>query len=282
MPRAARVKGEFSVYHVIIRGNEQRNIYREDQDKTRFLETFGRMKKRYDFKIYGYCLMSNHAHIIIDVLANDISEIMKSVNVSYVKYFNSKYARSGHLFQDRFKSQLVKDDRYLLELSRYIHWNPVKAKIVSNPGDYRWSSYNFYIGKNIDYLDLVDTSLILGSLSEDRTIAVREYIDYARRTQHEAWRQEIAASIIDVKDEKSDNPVLNEQEIITRIEQVVSDSGLSAVDVLSKGTQFRQVRNKAIYDLYQNTDLSLTEIGNLFGGLTCSTISKLIRQQEGD
>lgn len=125
--------------------------------------------------------MDNHVHIIIDVNQNDISQIMKSINVSYVLYFNRKYERVGHLFQDRFKSELVEDDCYLLELSRYIHRNPVKANMVKTPGDYHWSSYNIYIGKVKDRYLLVDTSLVLDCLSRDRITAIKEYMILLRK-----------------------------------------------------------------------------------------------------
>ena len=130
MPRVQRVKGEFSTYHVVQRGNEKKKIFRDDEDKAKFLETLAKAREKYNFLLYAYCLMDNHIHLLVNDNGNDISKLMKSINVSYVSYFNRAYQRCGHLFQDRFKSELVKDDRYLLEVSRYIHNNPVKAKMV--------------------------------------------------------------------------------------------------------------------------------------------------------
>lgn len=106
--------------------------------------------------------MDNHVHLLNNDNGSDISKLMKSINVSYVAYFNRVHERSSHLFQDRFRSEIVKDDRYLLEVSRYIHNNPVKAKLVKKPGDFKWSSYNIYSEKISDDFDLIDTSMVLG------------------------------------------------------------------------------------------------------------------------
>ena len=123
MPRQRRKKGEYNTYHVIQRGNERKNIFLFDEDRERFIETLLRMKEKYNFLVYTYCLMDNHYHLIIYDNGNDISQLMKSINTSYAIYFNRVYKRCGHLFQDRFRSELIEDDNYLLEVSRYIHNN---------------------------------------------------------------------------------------------------------------------------------------------------------------
>jgi putative transposase len=103
MPRIAREKGEFSTYHIILRGNERKNIFLQDDDKIRFLNIMSRMMEKYNFILESYCLMDNHVHLLINDNGNDISKIIKSINVSYAYYFNHNYKRVGHLFQDRFK-----------------------------------------------------------------------------------------------------------------------------------------------------------------------------------
>ncbi|MBO8169552.1 MAG: transposase [Thermoanaerobacteraceae bacterium] len=278
MPRGPRLKGEYSVYHIILRGNERREIFYDDNDKLRFLKTVARMKRKYDFKVYGYCLMNNHVHMIIDVVDNDISQIMKSINVSYVRYFNVKYERVGHLFQDRFKSQLVLDDPYLLELSRYIHRNPVEAKIVKTPEEYPWSSYNIYTGQAKDHLELVDFDMVLGILSPNRHTAVKEYVDYVKNTRNrEQWQEEICASIMDVNWDWEDDGSPGTQEKARQIvEEIAEQFDLSAEQILAKRTPYRYVRNAAISALRQKTNLSLSDIGELFGGLSYSTVSKIL------
>ncbi|MFZ7104132.1 MAG: transposase [Peptococcaceae bacterium] len=103
MPRNARKKEEFSTYHIIVRGNERKDIFGGTNDKENFLQILSRMKKKYNFNVYCYCLMDNHAHLIIEDNGNDISQIMKSISISYAMLYNRKYQRTGHLFQDRFK-----------------------------------------------------------------------------------------------------------------------------------------------------------------------------------
>lgn len=122
--------------------------------------------------------MDNHVHLLIDDNGNDISRLVKSINISYAQYFNRTYKRCGHLFQDRFRSELIDNDGYLLEVSRYIHNNPVRAGIVKDPIEYRWSSYNTYTGRVKDVNGLIDKDRVLCIFSNNQIKAVKEYIDY--------------------------------------------------------------------------------------------------------
>ncbi len=179
MPRAPRIWFPGAVYHVIQRGNDQHDIFREDKDRIWFLKTVRESKKEMGFKIYLYVLMANHYHITIEASQNHISEIMHYINSTYALRFNKKYARTGHLFQGRFKSILVDKDSYLLELSRYIHLNPVKAGIVGRPEDYIWSSYRLYLYPESEFSHLVDTELVLswfGDDFQDRRSRYRDFV----------------------------------------------------------------------------------------------------------
>jgi REP element-mobilizing transposase RayT len=196
MPRKARIKEEFSTYHVIIRGNERKNIFISDDDRVRFLDTLKRMKDKYNYKLEAYCMMDNHVHLLINDNGNDISKILKSINISYVYYFNSIYKRVGHLFQDRFKSERVDNENYLLNVSAYIHNNPVKAGIVDSPEKYKWSSYNNYIGtKKDDKDDLVEIDRILSQFSNQRKKACMAYRNYVLKF-------EPVSEILDIEEDK--------------------------------------------------------------------------------
>lgn len=144
MPRKAREKSSTGVYHVMIRGINQQNIFEDDEDRQRFVERLAIVKKELNFELYAYCLMNNHVHFLINEKETDISSIMKRLQTSYAYFFNWKYERRGHLFQDRYKSECVEDDGYFYTVIRYIHQNPVKAGI-NTVNEYRWSSYNDYI-----------------------------------------------------------------------------------------------------------------------------------------
>lgn len=132
-------------YHIVNRGVEQRIIYKEHEDYERFLEMLCTACKLYDVKLHGYVLMSNHYHLLIETTQENLSKFMKHINASYAIYFNKKYKRSGHLWQGRFKSWYVTDEAYLYTLISYIENNPVKAKIVKKPEEYRYSSHLAFI-----------------------------------------------------------------------------------------------------------------------------------------
>ncbi|WP_308160333.1 transposase [Bacillus sp. ISL-77] len=135
MPRRARVKSGSGIYHIMLRGANRQEIFHDDADCLNFLDLLHKYKLKTKVKIYGWCLMSNHIHLLLREGNEDISTTMKRIGVSFVMYYNWKYGTSGHLFQDRFKSENVENDQYLLTVVRYIHQNPLKARIVKRVYD---------------------------------------------------------------------------------------------------------------------------------------------------
>lgn len=147
MARPLRIEYPGAFYHVASRGNEQKDVYKSQRDREKFLGYLESATERYGAVIHAYCLMSNHYHLLLETPASNLSQIMRHINGAYTTYFNIKRKRSGHLFQGRYKAILVEFDEYAVELSRYIHLNPVRAGMVARPEEYRWSSYNSYIGR---------------------------------------------------------------------------------------------------------------------------------------
>ena len=145
MTRQSRIYFQRAVYHVCIRGNNKQAVLLSDENKRAFLDSLSVFKSRFGFKLYGFVLMDNHAHLVIEAapLIN-ISKIMQAVTLSYSVKFRKKYAYSGYVWQGRFKSNVIDDNNYILECLNYIHNNPVRARIVAKPEDYPWSSYGFY------------------------------------------------------------------------------------------------------------------------------------------
>jgi len=145
MSRRIRLYYNHAVYHIAIRGNNRQAILRADEDKDSFLETLSKFKERFGFRLYGFVLMDNHAHLIVETnsMAN-ISKIMQAITLSYSQKFRHKYNYTGYVWQGRFKSNLIEESNYILECINYIHNNPVRAKMVTQPKDYAWSSYHFY------------------------------------------------------------------------------------------------------------------------------------------
>jgi len=147
MARPLRITFPGAFYHVTSRGNERKAVFKSIRDRKKFLEYLESATQRYDALIHAYCMMANHYHLLLETPSGNLSQIMRHINGAYTSYFNVKRGRSGHLFQGRYKAILVDIDQYAKELSRYIHLNPVRAKIVETPEEYDWSSYQFYIGK---------------------------------------------------------------------------------------------------------------------------------------
>lgn len=147
MPRTAREKSRTGIYHMILRGLNRQTIFEDEEDATKFMRTLEHYQKECEFKLYAYCLMGNHVHLLMKEGKEKLGITMRRIGASYVYWYNWKYERSGHLFQDRYKSEAVENDRYFITVVRYIHQNPVKAGIVKETADYKWSSYHEYLGK---------------------------------------------------------------------------------------------------------------------------------------
>ncbi|TYQ14920.1 UNVERIFIED_CONTAM: REP element-mobilizing transposase RayT [Acetivibrio alkalicellulosi] len=256
-----------------MRGNERRNIFLSDDDKERFLNTLKRMKYKYNYKLEAYCLMDNHVHLLINDNGNDISKIMKSINISYVYYFNHQYKRIGHLFQDRFKSELIDNDNYLLSVSAYIHNNPVKAGIVNLPEKYKWSSYNFYIGTKEDKEGLIENGRILALFSNKKKKACTAYRNYVLKF-------EMVYEILDIDEDrllyiKENNDYIDSFEDAQKIVHKELEIRGKTFEQMKKDKEFRL---ELIKKLRSNSNLSLKEIGQICGGISQSMVCKLLSQ----
>lgn len=174
MPRIARMKSESGIYHIMVRGINRQNIFTDTADRYKFLDLVKQYKPKCGYSIFAYCLMDNHVHLVLKEGEEPLEGFMKRIGVSYVSWYNGKYNRIGHLFQDRYKSEVIEDDKYLLEVIRYVHQNPVKAGITTDPGSYPWSSYLEYLGS----ADITDTAFILGMLSLNDNKAQKLFMDY--------------------------------------------------------------------------------------------------------
>jgi REP element-mobilizing transposase RayT len=174
MSRQARQKSESGIYHIIIRGINKQVIFEDDEDREKFIGYLQYYKKVASYIVYGYCLMDNHIHLLIKEGKEPIGHTMKRIGVSYVGWYNRKYDRVGHLFQDRFKSEVVETDEYLLTVLRYIHQNPIKAGKEKNVVNYKWSSYAEYIGQN----KIIETGFILDIFAEEREKSISSFKKY--------------------------------------------------------------------------------------------------------
>ena len=170
MPRKARVHSTTGIYHVMLRGLNGQDLFHEDEDYFFFQNRLFLLSHPKDAKgesmepfchIYAYCLMSNHVHLMLRPEGKELSEVVKSLAVSYARYYNNAKSRRGYLFQDRFRSEPVEDFNYIITLFRYIHQNPVKAGLVNDVDDYRWSSWHEYASESGNALPICEKSFIL-------------------------------------------------------------------------------------------------------------------------
>lgn len=178
MPRKAREKNPHSIYHIMCRSISEILLFRVDSDKDYYLDLLKRYTDRYHCSLYAYCLMDNHLHLHFDPKGFDVSKFMHSVNTAYVRYYNKKYSRHGHVFQGRFESRILSTDEYNLTVSAYIHNNPHDIKSYSGKEEtYKYSSYRIYLGTEPDMHKLIDKSFIIGlfNINDSAVFAIRYY-----------------------------------------------------------------------------------------------------------
>lgn len=162
MARRPRIFAPGLLYHVIVRGNHRQRTFRRDADYHAYLERLGRYRRRYGVRVYTYCLMPNHVHLLLESGQVPLARFMQGVQQSYTQYFNRRYDQVGHLFQGRYQAIVCEKDRYLLALIRYIHLNPVRAKLVRQPEEYAYSGHSVYLRGQAT--ELIDPTPVLGLL----------------------------------------------------------------------------------------------------------------------
>lgn len=198
MARPLRITYPGAFYHVTSRGNERKDVFKSKRDRERFLEYLESASQRYDAVVHAYCLMGNHYHLLMETPSGNLPQIMRHINGAYTTYFNVKRQRSGHLFQGRYKAILIDIDEYAEELSRYIHLNPVRARMVETPEEYEWSSYQYYIGKQKPP-EWLHIDFILGYFGEKVSLAQKQYqqfVDMLDNKEYESPLMEVVSSTI--------------------------------------------------------------------------------------
>jgi REP element-mobilizing transposase RayT len=187
MSRSWRIEYEGALYHLLSRGNEGKDIFDDDGDRASFLYTVGEMSERFEMSVYAYVLMRNHYHLMVRTERANLKKAMHWFGTTYTQRFNMRHSRNGHLFQGRYKSILVQNDAYLLQLSCYIHRNPLRAALVKRLADYRWSSYLAYAyGRKAP--EWLSTRLILSQFNgEDRYKSYREKAQGYAKEEKRLW-----------------------------------------------------------------------------------------------
>jgi len=174
MSRPLRIEYPGALYHLTSRGDRQEDIFVDDADREEFLSVLGCVVERFGWRLYAYCLMGNHYHLMVETPKGNLSKGMRQLNGVYTQRVNRRHARVGHVFQGRFKAILVDKQSYLLELSRYVVLNPVRAKMVKDPGRYRWSSYRATLGE-VGSPPYLDSAALLSQFADTSAAAQRRY-----------------------------------------------------------------------------------------------------------
>ena len=172
MPRLNRPAGAGLIYHAINRGNNLADVFTDDDDRTAFLDALLRAKQRYPFRLFGYCLMTNHFHLLLRPEGGQsVSRILQSVTVAHTSRFHKRHGSVGHVWQGRFKSPVVQDDVHMLTVLRYIEANPLRAGVVADLADYSWSSFQAHgLGRENPLLDAVPLLEELGRTPSERRL----------------------------------------------------------------------------------------------------------------
>ena len=174
MTRPLRIEYPGAVYHVTSRGNERKQIFKDDKDREIFLITLHNVTLRYNWLCHAYCLMDNHYHLLIETPDGNLSLGMRQLNGVFTQRFNNRHKRAGHLFQGRFKGILIQKESHLLEVCRYVVLNPLRARIVENLAQWKWSSYLATAGREKPHPCLT-TDWVLAQFSDKRRKAEKEY-----------------------------------------------------------------------------------------------------------
>ena len=240
MPRNARVKSESGIYHIMLRGINQQLIFEDEEDNRKFIEVLKDCKAVSGYKLFAYCLMGNHIHLLIKVENEDLEQIFKRIGGRYVYWYNGKYSRVGHLFQDRYKSEPVETDEYLLTVLRYIHQNPVNANISKKVDGYLWSSYNEYINPKVG--QLIDSDFVLEMIGKD------EFVRFNNQVNED--------KCLELEDKKFRLTDEQAKKVMAKISKCNSASEFQALDIKKRDKYIRA---------FKENDMSVRQISRLTG-----------------
>lgn len=284
MSRPLRVEYPGAFYHIAARGNAKQKIFLDTKDRKKFLEILSSVVERTDWICHSHVLMNNHYHLLIETPKPNLSQGMRQLNGVYTQYFNRRHRRVGHLFQGRFKALLVEKDSYLLELCRYILRNPVRAKLVRDPGAYRWSSYGAIVGKE-KCPDFLRKEWVISQFGEDKKKAIEQFESYVSSGKDTPFpSDEIAGQLIlgskgfiekikkylPKKKQKTDNEISRKQSYVARKE---------LDEIFQKGMKSGKKREDLIYQAFREYDYFQKEIADYLG-VHYATISRAIKKVE--
>lgn len=251
MPRQERKKSNSGIYHIMLRGINQQQIFEDQEDNEKFLEILEAYKVISNYKIIAYCLMGNHVHLMLKTENDSLGQIFKRIGARYVYWYNIKYKRVGHLFQDRYRSEPVENDKYLLTVLRYIHQNPIKANLAKTINEYKYSSYNEFFKNQTN--SIIDSELILNIMNKE------EFIKFNKEDNND--------KCLDIKINDRVNRITDNEakKVIMRISKCENISEFQELDIEKRNRYINRIKEKGV---------SIRQLSRLTG-ITKGIIEKL-------
>jgi putative transposase len=278
MARPLRLEFPGAIYHLTSRGDRKEPIYEDDNDRLQWLDVLSRACERYNWRVYAYCLMDNHYHVLLETADGNLSKGMRHLNGVYTQYYNRQHNRVGHVFQGRYKAILVEKEAYLLELSRYVVLNPIRARMIKDMGQWEWSSYQATSGK-AQVPGWLETDWLLSHFGRQRKRARERYIDFVREgiglpSVWENLQKQIflgGESFVDQHQEK-----INEKAELDDI-PALQKRALS-IPISDYQDKYKD-DNIAIKEAYLSGGYTMKNIGEHFG-MHYTTVSRIIKRYE--
>jgi len=280
MARPLRIEFPGALYHVTSRGDRREPIFDDDHDRETFLDILASVAKRHHLLCHAYCLMDNHYHLLIETPGGNLSSGMRQLNGVYTQRYNRIHHTVGHLLQGRFKAIVVEKDSYLLGVSRYIVLNPVRAKVVSSPGEWKWSSFRATAGLERPR-EFLSIDWVLSQFHHNAREAQNLYREFviSGMEKESPWR-ELKGRIILGRDGFVDTiqALLGKKRIIKEIPRVERFAARPPLSEIVTEIQGKRVRNCAIYTAHTHHGYTLKEIGDYLG-IHYSTVSKIVKNE---
>lgn len=282
MARPLRVEYPGALYHITSRGNEKKSIFRDDDDREIFLNTLESVNERYKWLCHAYCLMSNHYHIVVETPDGNLSRGMRQLNGVYTQTFNKKHNRVGHIFQGRYKAVLLQKESHLLEVCRYVVLNPVRAKAVKSPEEWRWSSYRATAGLEKPHPCLT-IEWILGQFGSRLGLARQRYREFVNTGMGEGsiWAEVKGQILLGDEEfvEKFVNYIKGREDIkeIPRSQRYITRPGLDSL--FGERELVKNARDKRIKEAVERYGYTQKEVADYLR-MHYSTISRLLNKDE--
>jgi len=298
MARALRISYPHAFYHVTCRGNERREIFKDDQDRTVFLEKLQISLEIYGVRLHAYVLMNNHFHLIAETPKANLSAFMRHFNIAYTGAYNRRHRRVGHLYQGRYKAILVEKDSYLLELSRYVHLNPVRIASQRERGHreqlkllerYPWSSLGDYLslGKKRSWVSYDDVLGYVGGSRRGYGEFIEEGVKQGYTTPWEDLKGQVVLGregfLERVRQRLDKTTSRREQPSVGALQSVDPEEVLKAVgryfqlkaeELSRKRTIYRDQRAIGMELMYRHSGVNQVEIGRRVGGVDYTAVSR--------